>query len=71
MTGMSLRVSRWTVAATVALACALGGCTVQFGAGGDDTRSENPRDRNRTYLQEQERMERDRQRFDPIWSSER
>ena len=48
---------------------ALGGCSIPFGPGGESSGGssspETPRDRNRLYLQEQERMERNVQ-FDRV-----
>jgi hypothetical protein len=53
----------------------LGGCAIPFGNGGDPSPSyqspeETRRDRNRLYMEEQQRMERERQ-FDRIGPSDR
>ena len=52
---------------------ALGGCAIPFGSGGESSSTspeEARRERNRMYLQEQERMERNVQ-FDQIGPSDR
>ena len=50
------------------LLSALAGCAVEFG---EDASSGSLRDRNRLYLQEQERIERQRQTFENTRPSER
>jgi|RhiMetdeSRZDD1v2_1073273.scaffolds.fasta_scaffold40831_5 hypothetical protein len=52
----------------IALGLGLAGCAVEFGGGGDST---TVRDRSRLYMQEQERLERDRQLFQTTPGSER
>jgi hypothetical protein len=59
--------------AALLLSCALAGCAIEFGVGEDDrgVTATTARERNRLYLEEQERLERDRQTFQPIRASER
>jgi hypothetical protein len=62
---------RLTLALAVGLV--LGGCAIPFGNGTEPTdrpAEERRRDRNRLYLEEQERMERERM-FDRVGPSER
>lgn len=59
--------------AALLLSCALAGCAIEFGAGEADpgATATTARERNRLYLEEQERLERERQTFQPIRPSER
>lgn len=57
----------------LAVGLALGGCALTFGNGAEPTSrpsQETPRDRNRLFLEEQERLERQRT-FDRVGPSER
>jgi hypothetical protein len=59
--------------AALLLSCALTGCAIEFGGGDADSgaTATTARDRNRLFLQEQERLERERQTFQSIRPSER
>ena len=59
--------------AALLLSCALAGCAIEFGGEEADrgATATTARERNRLYLQEQERLERERQTFQPIRPSER
>jgi len=65
---------RLTLTLALAAGLVLGGCAIPFG-NGTETRDrpaeETRRDRNRLFLEEQERIERGRQTFSPIRESER
>jgi hypothetical protein len=65
---------RWLIAVLpLAAGLVLGACAIPFGNGTDSTErspQRTPRDRNRLYLQEQERMEREVQ-FDQVGPSDR
>ena len=59
----------WSLTLALAAGLILGGCAIPFGAGAESTdrsAEETRRDRNRLYLEEQERIERARQTFDPV-----
>ena len=62
-----------TLLLVLTLGSVLGGCTIPFGNGGEPT-SQSPeetrRERNRLYMEEQERMERSRQ-FERVGPSDR
>jgi hypothetical protein len=63
----------WRLMLALALLQALAGCSIPFGNGGDpslQSPAETPRDRNRLYTDEQERMERSRM-FDRVGPSDR
>jgi hypothetical protein len=59
------------VALAVVLAAAVTGCAIPFGPGGEEEPRRTPRERNRLYLEEQERIEQQRQTLEPIRPSER
>ena len=64
---------RLTVGLALVVGLVLGACAIPFGNGTDSTEEspqKNPRDRNRLYLQEQERVERQFQ-FDRVGPSDR
>jgi hypothetical protein len=64
---------RLTAGLVIAAGLVLGACSIPFGQGAESTggsSEETPRDRNRLYLQEQERMERKMQ-FDRVGPSDR
>jgi hypothetical protein len=63
---------RWTAGAALAAGLVLGACAIPFGSQSDSDPSnpESSRDRNRLYLQEQQRMERERV-FDRVGPSDR
>jgi Flp pilus assembly protein TadD len=55
------------------LSCALAGCAIEFGVGEADrgATATTAGERNRLYIEEQERIERDRQTFQPVRASDR
>ena len=59
-------------AAALAVVFLTGGCAIPFGAGGDGTYEPEPgRRSNQIYLEEQQRIERNRQSFGDQFPSER
>jgi len=69
--GAGRRQGRARVVMLAILACAVAGCSIPFGPGSENEPSRTPRDRNRIYLEEQERIERERRTFDAVHPSER